>query len=926
MIKNNLDYERKLIEVALPLDIINKASSSEKSVRQGHPSTLHLWWARRPLAACRAVIFASIINDPSNYYDEEKANKERKKLFQQIELLVEWKNTNNKDLIDKIKTQLKKAYPKDLPPIYDPFCGGGSIPLEAQRLGLPAFASDLNPIPVLINKAMIEYPPLFSDKSSINPSKLSDESNENLNGLANDVKYYGELLANKALNKIGKYYKKYNDKTVVAWIWSRTVICPNPACGLEVPLARSYKVSKNDKLKNFIQPYYENNKLKFKMENSLNFEKKHSRLGINCINCGTSISLDHIRKEANNGRLNKRLMSIITRSKRGFEFYSPTNEHENLDINLDNIWVPDFKLIGKTTVSVPLYGMHEHKDLYTKRQLLALSTFSSLIPEIHDRIIEDAEKSDFTEDNRSLEDGGRGKRAYADLICTYLSFAIDRCADYWSTFAIWANSFVAHTFGRQAIPMIWDFAEVNPFSSSTGNWLGAVDWITKCITTSLPGKGEGKAIQLDASSNFFPDITPIVCTDPPYYDNICYADLSDYFYVWLRHSLKDIYPELFSTLLTPKNQEMIASPYIHKGDMKKANEHFVNNFKKSFALIRENMHNDFPLTIFYAFKQSEKGKTKSGESAFASTGWETMLEALISGGFVITGTWPIRTERSSRPVGLRTNALASSIVLVCRPRNKNTSVTTRREFINTLSRELPSALNNLQNVGIAPVDIAQSSIGPGMAIFSRYEKILEADGTQMSVKTALQIINQQLDNYFVEQESDMDPETRFCISWYTQFGWKEGPFGDANTLATAKGTAVDALEKTGILYAKAGKVRLLHRDELDDNWDPIKKRRVTIWECVQYLIKSLEEEGESGSALLMKKIGGVAESVKELSYRLYSLCEKNNWAEDAVAYNSLISSWRSIADKSQFGERISKESKRSLKDKSQKTLFENDGE
>jgi putative DNA methylase len=916
-----MNYKKKLIEVALPLNIINDASSSEKSVRQGHPSTLHLWWARRPLAACRAIILSSIIDDPGNYFDEIKADKERKKIFKLIEEMIQWNNTNNRELFDKVNKIIKKTSSKDLPPIYDPFCGGGSIPLEAQRMGLSVYASDLNPIPVLINKTLIEYPPRFRNHKSINPNGLKIEDYKDLNGLANDVKYYGELLNSELRNRMGHLYPKINNKTVVVWIWSRTVKCPNPVCGVEVPLARSFKLSSDNK--HFVQPLYEDKKLIFRVVNKLNFNKKHSRSGVNCLNCGTSVQLDYIRKEANNNQMKQRLMAIIARSDRGFEFYSPTTEHENIDINVNNIWTPDFELIGKTTVSVPLYGMYKHSDLYTKRQLIALSTLSELIPQIHSKIMKDALNAGLSQDNIHLDDGGKGAKAYADLVSTYLSFAIDRCADYWSTFALWAGGFVAHTFGRQAIPMTWDFAEVNPFSNSTGNWLGAVGWVVKCINMSIPGIGNGKVLQLDATNKFFPDIKPIVCTDPPYYDNICYADLSDYFYVWLRHSLKDIYPDLFSTVLTPKNQELIASPYMFDGNMDLANDHFVNNFKKAFSLIRKNMHEDFPLTLFYAFKQSEKEIDMSGESFFASTGWDTMLQAMISEGFVITGTWPIRTERSSRPVGLRTNALASSIVLVCRPRKKNANVTTRREYINSLKRELPKSLKNLQDAGIEPVDMAQSSIGPGIAIFSSYEKVLEADGTTMSVKTALQIINNELDTYLAEQESDMDPETRFCISWYVQYGWGNGAFGDANTLATAKGTAVNALENAGIVFAKAGNVRIFHRNELVETWDPTKKSRLTIWECVQYLIKSLEEEGESKAADIMRKIGGLSESVKELSYRLFSLCEKKGWVEDALAYNSLISSWQSISDKAQFGERISREDKKRLKDKSQKTLFEN---
>ncbi len=410
----------------------------------------------------------------------------------------------------------------------------------------------------------------------------------------------------------------------------------------------------------------------------------------------------------------------------------------------------------------------------------------------------------------------------------------------------------------------------------------------------------------------------LVSTDPPYYDNVGYADLSDFFYMWLRINLKDIYPDLFSTICSPKKQEIVANPYLFNDNKIAAKEHFAMQMNKVLQNIKNKESGIYPLTIHYAFKQMERTDTEQ----LSNTGWETMLISLIEVGYQIVGTWPMRTETRGRMREIGSNALASSIVLVCRNRILDAPLSTRREFVNALKKGLPSALKNLQDAGISPVDMSQCAIGPGMAIFSRCSKVLEADGTPMTVRTALQIINQELDAYFTEQESDMDKETRFCIAWYEQFGWKEAPFGDANTLATAKGTAVNALEQAGVIYAKAGKVRLLKRTELDNDWDPTTDKKLTVWECVQYLIKALEDEGEVGAAEILKKIGGLSESVKELAYRLYALSEKKGWTEDGLAYNALISSWQSVTDKAQFGVDASEKTKKNLKDKSQKTLHD----
>lgn len=920
-----MTYKKKLIEVSLPLNEINEACIKEKSIRHGHPSTIHLWWARRPLAACRAVLFSSLVDDPSNYLPEKEANKERKRLFKLISDLVLWENTDNNIILQRAQKEIEKSVGNNLPAVLDPFCGGGSIPLEAQRLGLPSFASDLNPIPVIITKSLIEIPTIFSGKPPVSSNKQQKglgikTDYKCAQGLAIDIEFYGRWMNDEVIKRIGKFFPDVEGKKVIAWLWSRTVKCPNPACNVEVPLVRTFKLSRKEN--KYITPIYadSNKRLEFNVTTKkFDLEGTTSRKGVICPNCRSTFSLDYVRKEGKQKRMYQKLSAIVVEGNKGQEFISPIEEHTSIAMDIKPLWVPETELVGKATVSVPLYGMSKHGDLFTNRQLLALNSFSDMISEVKELIYNEAKKAGFKDDNIGLEEGGNGAKAYSEAIATYLSLAVGRCANYWSSLTPWGGSFIVQTFGRQAIPMVWDFAEGNPFSNSTGNWLGAINWIVLCIKKSVPARGVGKVMQLDATKTLFPGIRPVICTDPPYYDNICYADLSDYFYIWLRKSLKTVYPKLFSTVLTPKANELIASPFTFKGNPKEANKYFITGFKRSFELFREFASKDFPITFFYAFMQSEEETDSIGEKQYSSTGWETMLDALISSELVITATWPIRTERDQ---GLKTgdNVLSSSIVLACRPRSDSAPLATRRDFSNILKKELRPALKNIQDAGIAPVDLAQSAIGPGMAVFSRYSKVLEADGNPMSVRTALQIINQELDSYLTEQESEMDKETRFCVAWYEQFGWKDGPFGDANTLATAKGTAVNALES--VIYAKAGKVRLLKRNELTEDWDPTNDRRLTVWECIQYLIDKLEQKGESGAANIIRKIGGLAEPVKELSYRLYSLCMKKGWTEDALAYNSLISSWQSIVDKAQSAEHVSEETKRALKDKSQKTLID----
>lgn len=877
---------KKLIEVALPLEAINKESAREKSIRHGHPSTLHLWWARRPLAAARAVIWASLVDDPSShpkeFPTEEEQNTERQRLFAILENLVVWENSNNEDILNQAKAEIMKSTNGNPPALLDPFAGGGSIPLEAQRLGLEAHAHDLNPVAVMINKAMIEIPPKFAGQSPVNPdsARLSKTGWQGAAGLAEDVRYYGEWMKQEAFKRIGHLYPKVKDEngqehTVIAWIWARTVKCPNPACGCEMPLVRSFTLSKKKGKEAWTEPIYSNGQLSFKVHNSgqPDIEGTVNRKGAVCACCGTPVDFPYIRQEGKEKQIGSKLCAIVAEGKNNRIYIKPNDEH----IAAVQVEKPgDFPMAAlpnnPRNFNTPIYGLSDFSDLFTNRQLTALTTFSDLVTEAQVKVVADG-----------------GSEEYGQAIAVYLAFVIDKMTDYHSAICSWHSSGekMRNTFGRQAIPMTWDYAESNPFCNSSGCFDNMLEWVYKAIF-SFPAKQIGLACQQDAQSDCgLRDI--MVSTDPPYYDNIGYADLSDFFYIWLRQSLKSIYPNLFRTMLVPKIEELVATPYRFDGSKAKAQSFFEDGMLQTCKQIYQYAREDVPVTIYYAYKQSD---TDSADNTTASTGWETMLNAIIQAGFAITGTWPMRTELSNRMIGKDSNALASSIVLVCRKRTENAMQTTRRDFINTLKRELKPALQKLQASNIAPVDLAQSAIGPGMAVFSKYKQVLEANGQPMSVRSALQIINQELDSYFNEQDNILDRESSFCVDLYLQAAFDDIKFGEADTLARAKNTSVASMVAKGILYAQKGVVHLLKRPELPEQINPDEQ---TIWLLTQQLTYTMEKGGiEACAKVLSQRFGANAEQAKALAYRLYTTAERKGWAQEAYAYNSLVVAWQDI--------------------------------
>jgi putative DNA methylase len=930
---------KKLIEVALPLDAINKASAREKSIRHGHPSTLHLWWARRPLAAARAVIFAQMVDDPSTLTDlfptEKKQQKERGRLFRIIEELVQWENTTNEEVLERARREIWQSWRRacaenadhprakelfdryKLPAFHDPFAGGGALPLEAQRLGLEAYASDLNPVAVLINKAMIEIPPRFAGKPPVNPEAHKEKTLiarnwKGAQGLAEDVRYYGNWMRNEAEKGISDLYPKVavsaemakerpdlkhyvgQELMVIAWLWVRTVKSPNPAfSNVDVPLAATFMLGTKPGKEVYVEPVMKGETYGFvvrvgKPKNAAKAKHgtKHSRgANFQCVMSGAPIAGNYVKAEAAAGRMGSRLLAIVAEGERGRVYLQPLAEHEAMARKASPEWKPEIGFYQQALgFRVGNYGMTLWSDVFTERQLTALTTFADLVLKTRERVKVDALYGQLASDDAL---------AYADAVATYLGLAVGRVSDYCSTVCTWANNpqmeIVRGTFARQALPMTWDFAEANPFGPSTGSFDILLGWITK-VLERLPANHIGVAFQDDAAQAARSPTGTLVSTDPPYFDNIGYADLSDFFYVWLRRALKPVYPDLFTTVAVPKAEELVATPGRH-GGRENAESFFLKGMSDVIRHLAQRSHPGFPISVYYAFKQSES----DDEHGTANTGWDTFLEAVIRSGFAISGTWPIRTERGGRSREIGSSALASSIVLVCRPRPADAPTATRRELVAALRAELPEALRRLQEGNIAPVDLAQASIGPGMAVYTHYSKVLDAEGKPVSVRDALALINQVLDETLTEQEGDFDADSRFALAWFEQHGFSEGDFGVAETLSKAKNTSVSGLAEAGILESRRGKVRLVRPEELPDDWDPTDDARLTNWETVHHLIRVLEAGGESSAAGLVGKLGSKAETARELAYRLYTVCERKKRAAEALSYNALVQSWPEIS-------------------------------
>lgn len=908
---------RKLIEVSLPLDEINRQSAREKSIRHGHPSTLHLWWARRPLAAARCVLFAQLVDDPSSRIDEfrdkyrakgfgedkveslaeAEVTVERQRLHDLLADLANWDNLGNQKLWDTAREEIRKSCGDDLPTILDPFAGGGTIPVEAQRLGLKARASDLNPVAVLINKAMIELPPKFVNKPPVHPdSEIRVDGWHGIEGLAEDVLRYGQWVRDEAKNRIGHLYPraKLEDGTeaeVIAWIWARTVTCPNPICRIEMPLVRSWWLSKKKGKEAYAIPVVVGDRVEYKIGHDpgvapdANSDGTVDRRGVRCVGCSSVADLKYVRSQARSIGLKNELISVVASNGSSRVYLSPTNPR-GIVPTLPAPHDPPLGKLGNDLrrVTPPLYGLTRFQDLFTRRQLVMMTTLSDLVGEARRRIQEDS----------SIHFGGHKNSwstEYANAVATYLAIAVSNVSDDNSSLVSWRSSHgtgaTRSTFSRQALPMVWDFAEVNPFSKSSGDLATTIPGIVS-VLRSLPGGGASSVLMADAKMAF--KEKAVISTDPPYYDNIGYSDLSDYFYVWLRKSLREVHPDLFRTLLVPKTEELVANPYRH-GGRAGARDFFEDGFRAVFQEARGDARSDYPITVYYAFKQAE-----SDSSGTASTGWETLLEGMVRGGWMVTSTWPLRSERGGRMVSVGTNALASSIVLSLRPRPIDASVVDRREFRDALLAELPMRLRELQQGAIAPVDLAQAAIGPGMAVYSRYSRILEPDGSSLTVRQALAMVNAVLDEVLSEQEGDHDPITRWCIRWFGQFGFTEREYGAAETLASAANTSVSTVQRSGAVRSGSGKVKLLAPDDLAPGYRPDRDDVVTSWEVTLQAATALDREGLDAASRIISLARDRVEpqTVKELAYLCFSLAEKAKDTKSAQLYNNLVTSWPEV--------------------------------
>ncbi|MGI0522580.1 DUF1156 domain-containing protein [Microbacterium maritypicum] len=915
--------KKKLIEVALPLEAINAQSAREKSIRHGHPSTLHLWWARRPLATARAVLFSQLVDDPgehiSEYRAEAEANgvsdvesfatarvdAERQRLFDLITRMVDWDNLGDEALFDEVRAEIRRSTGDNPPAILDPFAGGGTIPLEAQRLGLESHASDLNPVAVLINKALIEIPPKFADRPPVFPQVEGTRINwPKATGLAEDVRRYGEWMRDEAQKRIGHLYPKATlpdgtEANIIAWIWARTVTCPNPACGIEMPLVRSWWLGKKKGKEAYVVPTVVDGRVEY----SIGHDPKRAptktddgtirgRTGAICIACGNPVQMKYIRNEGVAKRLGQHLLATVAAGNRSRIYVAPTIAQVDASDVPAPADVPQGRIARNPRwFSPPAYGLTDFGSLFTNRQLTTLTTFSDLVGEARKRVLQDALASGLSA-GEPLEKAGSGADAYADAVATYLGLAVSRLTDYVSALASWSNhpknEVIVHVFGRQAIPMVWDFAEGNPLSNGNGSLMTLVAAISRTLD-GLPANGSGSAKQGDAVVEMRQPI--LLSTDPPYYDNIGYSDLSDYFYVWLRRSLKDVHPNLLNTMLVPKADELVANPYRHDG--KDGAKHFFEaGFERAFREARASATDQFPITVYYAFKQATT--TKDGT---ASTGWETILAAMIRASWTVTATWPVRSEFSGRMIGNGTNALASSIVLALRPRPEDAPIIDRRGFLTEMKIALPEALRNLQQGNIAPVDMAQAAIGPGMAIFSKYARVVEPSGEQMSVGDALRAINGVLDEVLSEQEGDFDDDTRWCVSWFEMNGFEGSNYGEAETLASAKNASVATLARSGAISSGGGKVKLFAPDELPEDYDPLTDDRISLWEVVLHMARALSEKGlaPAGRILAGAEERGIdMTAAHELAYLLYAVSEKRGLTRAGILFNTLGSSWPEV--------------------------------
>ncbi len=883
---------------------MNAAGRAEKSVpRKGSPATLHLWWSRKPLGVSRAVLFASLVDDPSSHPDtfpsEEEQAAERERLFELVRLLATWDNGASPRVLARARAEIAAALGTEAPAVFDPFCGGGAIPLEAARLGLPVLAGDLNPVAVLITKALLDVPAPFAGRPAVSAraGQTSFLDAAPFVGLAADVEHYGTVVRDTVYAELHALYPEAvvggDRQRVISWIWVRTVKCPSPACGIEMPLASQWWLSKGRNQAAYVVPRVAGSTVTFEVVTGKTDAPASAKTGsganFRCVRCGSLAEADYIRSEGVAGRLRLRLMAIQAAAsggrRAGRVFISPSHEQEHAALACSRPELPRDPAIDGAAGNMRAFGFTTYGSLATARQLTALTTFSRAIRDLHDLVRRDARAAGFSDDATPLRSGGTGALAYADAVVTYLGLTLSRMSNRMSTMTIHnrANGSVEQSFVQPAYAFYGDFPEANPFSGSTGSWDNSLEFVVKAIA-GLPASDSGIEVRRASALDWSPSAPVIISTDPPYYDMFDYAALANYFYMWIRLTLAHLWPDVCGPLLSPSDDQVVSTRSRFGGDREAGRKHFEAMLTECFTRFRSYQDDTYPLTLYYGYQQSDRG-----DGGRASTAWETMLSGLLEAGFAITSTWPLRTER---PEGVKSssNSLASSIVLVCRPRPIAAPTATRREFIQAMKEELPSAVRILQQGSIAPVDLAQSAIGPGMALFSSYGRVLEADGSPVTIRSALTLINQVLDEVLAEQEGDFDAETRWAVAWFEQFGFDEGPYGSAETLSKAKNASLRRIAEAGIADVRSGKVRLLN------NATPLQALRgMPIWTIVHALAATLEADGEAAAARVLQHAGERGYLVPELAYRLYSISDRCNRAQDALRYNALAVAWPEIS-------------------------------
>ena len=867
-----MTYQKRLIEVALPLTAINAACKADKDRKTGTIRNVHKWFAPMPVPAWRALLFAALVNDP-----EDPAERER--LRRLIENLVaSGPDSPPARILAEAKAELLRSNPDGLPTIVDPFCGGGSTLVEAQRLGLSAWGSDLNPVPVLIARTLCDLVPaaLAASNGQVTDGLLSQMS---LASLKTAVMRYAKTVGDRVRSQISDIYPPLAGSRVpYAWLWTRTAPCPNPACRLRTPLVTSWTLSAKRGAETFVKPVIRDDHVNFEITTDGSEVPPNTKVGrasFGCVRCGTVLSTDYLRKASLRKELGIRLLAVAAVEGRSRVFLEPTPDQESA-LNLEGevepfLHVPVSK--GGLGIQVPLWGMEEQADLYLPRQIAALSAFANEVAHVYDQCLHD---------DLSPEQ--------ARAISTILGLAVSRLAMHNSKQVKWFTrngpSKADPALREPNLPIVWTFVETNPFAGSVGDWTQVVETTVRGFET-LPSRPTAATVvmadartvatQLDGSHY-------LVATDPPYFAHIGYADLSDYFYVWLRRTLRNVHPDLFDTVAAPRAGELVANPARHNGDEQAARADYVDGFIDAFSTLSRVQRHDLPMLVVYAHREQE-----------GAQGWEAMLTAVIESHLQVVGTWPIEASRGDRLRTTSSNALAAYVVLVCRPRGETASRVSLREFDGELRDQLRVAVRELQEAATAPVDLAQAIIGPGMAVFSRHAAVVAADGSHVTVGSALAHMNRVLAEILDEQDSDFDSQSRFAVAWFEQQGHATASFGKADALARAKNVAVDGLVEAGVLESRAGKVRLLAREELDPTWNPSTEQRPTVWKMTQHLVKRLVEGGEASAAELLSRVNVGRETSRELAYRLYKVCERRKWTQEAQVYNSLVVSWPQIS-------------------------------